>query len=704
MQSRTILAKRMRYVVPFRFDPKQETISNREAILMLDEKTDEYGGKWVQTSVRSGEQDVYEYILDSFDESGYSLESNIGAMYMYKAKDGILPQLTYHHKLNRDTKEELTSYDFKIKEAGMFLFGTGIGLLWYEIDAGEKMNSEELIEFNFYFKELNLPKTADIFTCRNYTGLILGDWISRILRPMECKIRFYSSRENINRDNDAPVFVPDKALLFNYFVFDEADKDKEVRPLIDYSFYLTKGYKGSYKIPSNAEDKMFKPFDNVFIFVSKEGVGYYVESDKESKKYYTGDKGLFVKIMNDYFLIYILILQQSYALLKYAETIGETLTANPEQYLDSGLYNTDETAKKKNEDFFKLERKVRELTTQVNVFLTKNVRASVSHIQHHNDFYNYAKKQLNVLGETKDLTMGLESLQGLLRDSKQQWEASEEGARDEKINLTLGLFSIVAFVSAVYDCESLIKDFFMSNEGTSTGESLMWHVLPYGIIFIVLVVAWLLLVIRLVKNTSKKREEGSENKRGIFKRIFQGRKDARVEKLKKEKEEIIAAASTDALTGVYNRMGLMTCQKTMLHEAKKKRKNLYVCSVDLNGLKRINDTYGHAAGDDAIIKMANILKDAVPEGAKVFRTGGDEFQILGVFDRTTDAPQVIKRKIDNSIKKYNEKVDEEHKIGASYGWEMRIPDRQQTDITDMFRIADEKMYIMKYKTDPYRRD
>ncbi len=120
MPNLNVLAKRMRYVVPFRFDPEQPSVTYRESILMLNDKIDEYGGgKWIQVSARSGEQDVYEYILDSFDENGYSLESNIGATFRYKADEGILPEFTYH--INSSDKEEKV-VDFKISEIGMFLF------------------------------------------------------------------------------------------------------------------------------------------------------------------------------------------------------------------------------------------------------------------------------------------------------------------------------------------------------------------------------------------------------------------------------------------------------------------------------------------------------------------------------------------------------------------------------------------------------
>ena len=696
-----ILAKRMRYLVPFKFSSDTKALSNRDVISRLDGQEDEFGGKWIKSCVRQGEQDVYDYILDSFDESGYSVESNIGAFFSYPNKS-VLPHITYHQKDGKTSKEK--SFELEICDVGLFLFGTGIGLLWYEIREENSenggMNCSEITVFNFHFKELNFAKNRSIFTSDNIDGFVTGDWITRILKPIGSEISYYASRENINMKSDS-IFVPDKAILFNYFVFRESDdRDKDSDDRMEMSYYLSKGYKESYRIPAEISDKIFSPFDNVSIFVSKEGAGYYV-TGREDEKFYSGDKGLYEKIMNDWFLIYVLVLQQSYSLLKFAADIGRNLTANPEQYLAAEYYDGNESTKEMNRKFYELERKVREQMTQINVFLTKNVRASVSHIQHQNDFYNYAKDQLNIENDTKDMTLGLESLQDLLRDSRQQREASEEGARDERINLTLGLFSIVAFVSAVYDCESLIKDFFMSNDGVSTGSSLMWHIFPYGIIFIILVAAWLMLVIRLWHNITFKTGIDTDKHANLFSRLFHKGRDAEIERLKRENEEIKKAASIDPLTGAYNRVGLEMFSATMLMEAKKWRKNLYVCSIDLNGLKHINDTYGHTYGDIAIKKAAEILKNSVPETAKVFRTGGDEFQIIGVFERETNAVNEIKDKIDKGIAEYNKTVSKEHNIGVSYGWRMKVPDRRQTDINDMFKEADKLMYNMKVKNDPH---
>ena len=698
-----ILTKRNRYIIPFRYGDRQNNC--RDTIVAFDSKSDEFGGTWYQTSVRNGEQDIYEYILDSFDESGYSLESNIGAQYIYKMNgDNLLPSLIYHlDKLNTNENELSTGkdVDFDIVDVGLYLFNTGIGLLWYEI-SNIDLNEKDFEVFNFHFKELNMSKCFRLFTSSNYESFILGDWITRILKPLGAPISFYSNRENVCSKVDSAYLVPDKALLFNYIVFDSEDSNKE--ELTKHAYYLSKGYKSSYKVTENISENMYTPFSNACWAVSKEGAGYYLIAEDDNRLYYTGDKGLYKKVMNDYFLIYILVLQQSYTLLKFAETISTELSANPAKYLESELYLGAEEENRINNEFLKLERKVRELTTQVNVFLTKNVRASVSHIQHQNDFYGFVKDRLNVANDTKDLVLGLESLQGLLHDSKQQWEAQEEGKRDNKINIILGLFSVVAFISAVYDCESLIKDFFMSEEGTTTGSSLMWHVLPYGVVFIILIALWIVIFASLVKNVSSSGTSGKKSLASKINSLFHWKKEAELKKLIKENERIIEEANKDALTDCYNRKGLIFYSKKMLNEAKKKRKNLFVCSIDLNGLKYINDTFGHDAGDRAIKEIAFKLKDSVPESAKVFRTGGDEFQIIGVFERRTNAPTEILSAFDSKIAELNKNSKLDYSIGASYGWSMCIPEKNMTDIDDMFKEADSKMYEMKIKTDEHRRD
>ena len=80
----------------------------------------------------------------------------------------------------------------------------------------------------------------------------------------------------------------------------------------------------------------------------------------------------------------------------------------------------------------------------------------------------------------------------------------------------------------------------------------------------------------------------------------------------------------DILTGTLNRLSFYADIETF----KQKKTGVYILSVDLNGLKQINDTYGHTAGDDAIKYAANFIRNVIPSTARLYRIGGDEFVVL----------------------------------------------------------------------------
>ncbi len=97
---------------------------------------------------------------------------------------------------------------------------------------------------------------------------------------------------------------------------------------------------------------------------------------------------------------------------------------------------------------------------------------------------------------------------------------------------------------------------------------------------------------------------------------------------KKYEEQLHYFASTDALTGVSNReWGIKILQK--MHGALRKTKTaVSLCFIDLDGLKPINDIYGHAAGDEAINSVARAISRRIRKEDMVCRWGGDEFLVL----------------------------------------------------------------------------
>jgi diguanylate cyclase (GGDEF)-like protein len=87
-----------------------------------------------------------------------------------------------------------------------------------------------------------------------------------------------------------------------------------------------------------------------------------------------------------------------------------------------------------------------------------------------------------------------------------------------------------------------------------------------------------------------------------------------------------AAAFTDELTGLYNRRGYVTRAATLLKVAEPK--TIWQIFFDVDELKIINDTYGHWAGDRALMEVAAVLRQAFRSTDIVARVGGDEFAVL----------------------------------------------------------------------------
>ena len=161
---------------------------------------------------------------------------------------------------------------------------------------------------------------------------------------------------------------------------------------------------------------------------------------------------------------------------------------------------------------------------------------------------------------------------------------------------------------------------------------------------------------------------------------------------------------TDQQTGCYNRKGLKYYSDMVIRQAQSEGKHLFVCVADLNGLKHLNDTYGHAAGDEAIAAVSSELKRSAPQGSRIVRTGGDEFLMFAAIDTDSSEPEEMSEKIDAGLRKYNEEHPNPFTIGASYGWVVKPVREGMTDMDEYIAIADEKMYEMKLERDKYRRE
>jgi diguanylate cyclase (GGDEF)-like protein len=102
----------------------------------------------------------------------------------------------------------------------------------------------------------------------------------------------------------------------------------------------------------------------------------------------------------------------------------------------------------------------------------------------------------------------------------------------------------------------------------------------------------------------------------------------KVARLQERVEQLDQLAHQDALVNLPNRRGFMRALDRLIDRASRYRENSAMLFVDLDGLKTINDTCGHQAGDQALIQVAELLVGGVRKSDVVARIGGDEFGIL----------------------------------------------------------------------------
>lgn len=123
----------------------------------------------------------------------------------------------------------------------------------------------------------------------------------------------------------------------------------------------------------------------------------------------------------------------------------------------------------------------------------------------------------------------------------------------------------------------------------------------------------------------------------------------------------------DELTGLYNRRGFTYLGNHMISQAKRSLAPVTMMYGDMNKLKLINDTYGHAEGDFAIAKTAELMKNAIRDQDIIARIGGDEFTIIAVDLDEKDCKGVIAR-IHSAFKEFNNKHLRPYQLSISIGY------------------------------------
>jgi diguanylate cyclase (GGDEF)-like protein len=121
---------------------------------------------------------------------------------------------------------------------------------------------------------------------------------------------------------------------------------------------------------------------------------------------------------------------------------------------------------------------------------------------------------------------------------------------------------------------------------------------------------------------------------------------ARIAQLQERIEQLDMLAHEDSLVGLPNRRGFMRALERLIDRVGRYQEKTALLFVDLDGLKVINDSFGHQAGDEALVQVARLLVGGVRKSDVVARIGGDEFAILLVHSDEETARETAARLID----------------------------------------------------------
>ncbi|MBR2283585.1 MAG: GGDEF domain-containing protein [Ruminococcus sp.] len=152
---------------------------------------------------------------------------------------------------------------------------------------------------------------------------------------------------------------------------------------------------------------------------------------------------------------------------------------------------------------------------------------------------------------------------------------------------------------------------------------------------------------------------------------------------------------TDQLCNIFNRNGFIRTADKMFKQCADRGEKILISFIDMDGLKLINDSYGHKEGDFALQRLAAVISDCCTDGRICARFGGDEFIIFGA-NASEDDIEPLERSFMNRINAINQIIHKPYEVAASIGTIVTEIDPDVKLFTLITR-ADEIMYEQKKK-------
>jgi diguanylate cyclase (GGDEF)-like protein len=158
--------------------------------------------------------------------------------------------------------------------------------------------------------------------------------------------------------------------------------------------------------------------------------------------------------------------------------------------------------------------------------------------------------------------------------------------------------------------------------------------------------------------------------------------------------ELQLLALTDELTGVRNRRGFLLLADQAWRLARRARVRCLLMFIDVDGLKYVNDTQGHKAGDELLADAARVLTEVFRETDVIGRVGGDEFAILELVDGA-EASDAGSKRLKARIEEFNRRGGKPFQLAMSFGIE-ELPSTGELSLEMLLARADSTMYERKH--------
>lgn len=155
-------------------------------------------------------------------------------------------------------------------------------------------------------------------------------------------------------------------------------------------------------------------------------------------------------------------------------------------------------------------------------------------------------------------------------------------------------------------------------------------------------------------------------------------------------------AATDALTQVSNRTDFeQYCKSLEDRGARQTDQNLCVLVLDIDNFKEVNDSYGHSVGDEVLKHFTQATKDALREGDRLFRTGGEEFVIISS-NLDSNSALTFAERIRSAVKAHPF-CHGEHTLHVTCSIGVCVIDASKDSIQEALHRADQAMYQAKHE-------